>query len=141
MGDTGSLVLGFAIAWFSIDLTQRSDRFIPPVLMLWVVGVVLFDLFTVTVRRILRRRDPAAPDRAHLHHVLLRWGYSPAAAAGIIVLANAVLATAGTIAWLVGAPDYALFAAFMATGLAYFAVFLSPARLMRRMRRRVVRAG
>ena len=141
MGDTGSLVLGFAIAWFSIDLTQRPESLVPPVLMLWVVGVVLFDLFTVTVRRVVRRRDPAAPDRAHLHHVLMRWGYSPTATAGIIVLANALMAAAGTIAWQAGAPDYVLFSAFILLGLVYFGVFLSPARLLRRMRRRIARAG
>jgi UDP-GlcNAc:undecaprenyl-phosphate GlcNAc-1-phosphate transferase len=141
MGDTGSLVLGFAVAWFSIGLTQRTGMRIPPVLMLWVISIVLFDVFTVTVRRIVRRRDPASPDRAHLHHILLRWGYSPTATTVVIVLANAMLGAAGTLAWGLGASEPALFAAFIAIGLAYVGVFLYPARLLRRMRRRNARAG
>ena len=77
MGDAGALVLGFLIVWFAIELSQRDAAAVPPVVMLWVVGVVLFDVFTVTVRRLIRRRDPVVPDRAHIHHLLLRRGLSP----------------------------------------------------------------
>ena len=136
MGDAGSFVLGFAVAWFSVGLTQREGAHIPPVLMLYVVGLVLFDLFTVTVRRVLRRRNPTAADRAHLHHILLRRGHSPAMTLVLIVIGNTVLGAAGTVAWRLGAPESALFAAFIALGLAYFVALLYPARLRRRMRRR-----
>jgi UDP-GlcNAc:undecaprenyl-phosphate GlcNAc-1-phosphate transferase len=139
MGDTGALVLGFVIAWFSIDLTHRSDPSqsgVAPVVMLWVVGVVLFDVFTVTVRRMLRRRDPAAPDRAHLHHLLLRRGYSTGQAVLIIVGANAALGLVGTIGWRLGVPEYVLFGGFVLLGLVYLALFLFPARFLRLQRRR-----
>jgi UDP-GlcNAc:undecaprenyl-phosphate GlcNAc-1-phosphate transferase len=139
MGDTGALVLGFVIAWFSIDLTHRSDPSqsgVAPVVMLWVVGVVLFDVFTVTVRRMLRRRDPAAPDRAHLHHLLLRRGHSAGQAVLIIVGANVALGLAGTIGWRLGVPEYVLFGGFVLLGLVYLALFLFPARFLRLQRRR-----
>lgn len=131
MGDAGSLVLGFAIAWFSIDLTQRAARSVPPVVMLWVVGLVLFDLFTVTVRRLLRRRDPAAPDRAHIHHLLLRQGYTVRQTLLILLFSNALLGAIGTLAWAIGLSEHVLFAAFLALGMLYAAVFLFPARFMR----------
>jgi len=139
MGDTGALVLGFVIAWFTIDLTHRADPSlspVPPVVMLWVVGVVLFDVFTVTVRRVLRRRDPAAPDRAHLHHLLLRRGYSPAQTVLIIVGANALLGLIGTVGWLAHVPEPWLFGGFMLLGLAYLATFMYPARFLRLQRKR-----
>jgi UDP-GlcNAc:undecaprenyl-phosphate GlcNAc-1-phosphate transferase len=137
MGDTGSLVLGFAIAWFTIDLSQRPPVPVPPVVMLWVVGLVLFDVFTVTVRRLLQRRDPAAPDRAHVHHVLQRCGFSTAQTWGMLLAANAALGAIGTLGWQAGLPDYVLFAAFLLTGLAYYVVFSKPGWLLRRRRRRV----
>jgi len=140
MGDTGSLVLGFAVAWFTIDLTQRATPAVPPVVMLWVVGIVLFDVFTVTVRRVVRRRDPAAPDRAHIHHLLLRFGYSVPMTWLLLLAANAVLAAIGTIGWQAGAPEQLLFSGFITVGLAYFALFFSPAWLLRWHRRRS-RAG
>ena len=133
MGDAGSLVLGFVIVWFTIALTQPvgSPGRVPPVVMLWVVGIVLFDVFTVTVRRVLRRRDPAAPDRAHLHHLLLRRGFSPPQTTAIIVGANVLLGLTGTIAWQAGVPEPWLFGAFMLVGLAYLAAFMYPARFLR----------
>ncbi len=135
MGDTGSLVLGFVVAWYSIELTQREDGpSVPPVVMLWVTGVVLFDLFTVTVRRVLRRRDPAAPDRAHVHHILLRRGLSPARATVLLLGVNSGLAAIGTLGWAIGVPDAWLFASYVAAALAYLGLFLFPARLIRRKR-------
>lgn len=136
MGDTGTLVLGFAIAWLTIEFSQRPSGGVPPVVMLWVVGVVLFDLFTVTARRVLRRRDPASPDRAHLHHLMLRRGHSPAQAAATIVVANLILGSVGVAGWRLGLAETALFVAFVLLGLVYLAVFLYPGHFMRLTRKR-----
>ena len=64
--------------------------------MLWVLGIVLMDVFTVTVRRLARRRSPMAADRDHIHHMLLRRGYGPWQTLGLLVGANLVLAAIGT---------------------------------------------
>jgi len=134
MGDTGSLVLGFVVAWYSIELTQGYGQTVSPVVMLWVTGIVLFDLFTVTIRRVLRRRDPAAPDRAHIHHILLRRGLSPAHTVALLLGTNFAMGAAGTVAWAAGVPEAWLFAGYVAAGLGYLALFLFPARLIRRKR-------
>jgi UDP-GlcNAc:undecaprenyl-phosphate/decaprenyl-phosphate GlcNAc-1-phosphate transferase len=141
MGDTGSLVLGFTVAWFSIDLTQGSHQVVPPVVMLWIAGVVLFDVFTVTVRRILRRRDPAAPDRGHIHHILLRRGLSPARATAVLLLANLAMGVVGALGWALSVPESWMFACYVATGLCYLGLFLFPARLIRRRRAGSIDAG
>ncbi len=139
MGDAGSLVLGFAVAWFTIDLTQQRDVAVPPVVMLWVVGLVLFDLFTVTVRRLLRRRSPVAADRAHIHHLLQRCGLSDRGALALLIAANALLGAIGAVGWRAGVSEPALFAAYVALGLAYFAVFIKAGWLLRRCRRAALR--
>jgi UDP-GlcNAc:undecaprenyl-phosphate GlcNAc-1-phosphate transferase len=136
MGDTGSLVLGFAVTWFTIDLTQRRAEPMPPVVMLWVVGIVLFDVFTITVRRMVQRRDPAAPDRAHIHHLLQRCGLTVPQTWAALLLANSALGAIGTLGWQAGFPESVLFGAFVAVGLGYFALFFSPAWLLRWRRRR-----
>jgi len=141
MGDTGSLILGFVVAWFSIDLTQRPGAHVPPVVMLWVVGVVLLDLFTVTVRRIIRRRDPALPDRGHIHHLLLRRGYSGPGTLVRLLGANLVLSALGTVLWRLGAPESISLAAFLVVAAVYLGLFLFPARLWRRLPRRGRDAG
>jgi len=105
--------------------------------MLWVTAVVLFDLFTVTMRRLIRRRDPALPDRGHLHHLLLRRGFGPAAVLGQILLLQFLLALCGLILWRAGAADSLSFAGFLVAGLAYLAVFFFPGRFWRMRRRRI----
>jgi len=135
MGDTGSLVLGFVVVWFTIDFTQRPEDAVPPVVMLWVVGILLFDVFTVTARRVLRRRDPAAPDRAHIHHLLLRRGYSTTRTMLILLGTNTVLGAVGVIGWRSGVSETVLFFAFFALGLIYLAVFLYPGRWLYGRRR------
>ncbi len=136
MGDAGSLVLGFVIVWFSIALTQSPDQHVPPVVMLWVVALVLFDVFTVTVRRIIRRRDPASADRAHIHHLLVRRGYGTAKTLLVLLAGSVVLGGIGTCLWLLGVPESISFAAFMLVGFGYLALFLHPARFVRWARRR-----
>jgi UDP-GlcNAc:undecaprenyl-phosphate GlcNAc-1-phosphate transferase len=136
MGDAGSLVLGYAIAWFSVYLTQQEDfPSVPPVIMLWVVGVFLFDVFTVTIRRLVRRRSPMAPDRDHLHHMLLRRGFSPRVTLLLIVTAQLVLAAVGTALWRLQVAEHIVLLAYVGIGVVYFAAFFLPPRLMRRLRR------
>ena len=50
------------------------------------------DVFTVTVRRLARRRSPMAADRDHIHHMLLRRGFGPWQTLGILLGANLLLA-------------------------------------------------
>lgn len=131
MGDSGSMVLGFTIAWFSVSLTQRDDAWVPPPVMLWVLGVLLMDVFTVTVRRLARRRSPIAPDRGHIHHMLIRRGFSPRRTVAILVGANILLGTVGTAQWLADVPDWWIFWSFLAVCAIYFALFFMPFRLYR----------
>jgi UDP-GlcNAc:undecaprenyl-phosphate GlcNAc-1-phosphate transferase len=135
MGDAGSMVLGFAIAWFAVSLTQRAGDSVPPPVMLWVLGILLMDVFTVTVRRVARRRSPMAPDRDHLHHMLLRRGYSARTTLGILVGINAVLAGIGATMWRLGVPDWWIFWSFLAVCVFYFVAFFMPFRLYRQRAR------
>lgn len=75
MGDAGSLLLGFVVAWFAIRFSQYGNNFPPPVIFLWITAVPLFDFFAVTIGRIRRRRSPMKGDRQHLHYFLKHKGY------------------------------------------------------------------
>jgi UDP-GlcNAc:undecaprenyl-phosphate GlcNAc-1-phosphate transferase len=131
MGDAGSMVLGFAVAWFSVALTQRPFVAVPPPVMLWVLGIVLMDVFTVTIRRLARRRSPMAPDRDHIHHMLLRRGYGPWQVLGLLVGCNAALAAIGTALWKFGVADRWIFWSYLVVCAVYFALFFMPFRLYR----------
>jgi UDP-GlcNAc:undecaprenyl-phosphate GlcNAc-1-phosphate transferase len=131
MGDAGSMVVGFAVAWFAVALTQRAGTAVPPPVMLWVLGIVLMDVFTVTVRRLARRRSPMAADRDHIHHMLLRRGYGPWQTLGLLVGANLVLAAIGTAMWKSGVADRWIFWSYLIVCAIYFALFFMPFRLYR----------
>ncbi|HTN49067.1 MAG TPA: MraY family glycosyltransferase [Burkholderiaceae bacterium] len=131
MGDAGSMVLGYAIAWFSVALSQHAIVAVPPPVMLWVLGLVLMDVFTVTVRRLARRRSPMAADRDHIHHMLLRRGFSPWQTLGLLVGTNLLMATIGTMMWRAGVADRWIFWSYLAVCAVYFALFFMPFRLYR----------
>lgn len=75
MGDTGALFLGFMISVLSLlgfkNVTLFS--FVIPVIIL---GVPISDTIFAIVRRYVQRKPFSAPDKSHLHHCLLRLGYS-----------------------------------------------------------------
>ncbi|MSQ55552.1 MAG: undecaprenyl/decaprenyl-phosphate alpha-N-acetylglucosaminyl 1-phosphate transferase [Betaproteobacteria bacterium] len=112
MGDAGSMMLGFALCWFTIDLSQGAKRSMPPIACVWVLAVPLIDMARVMFVRVLRRSGLFGADREHLHHFLLARGYSVQAAAGIMVVASAICGGIGVGAWRYGVPDAAMFYAF-----------------------------
>lgn len=95
MGDAGSTVIGFLLAWGVIYLSQREVGRLAPVDVLWCVALPVMDTLGVMVRRIRVGRSPFKPDRQHLHHLVIDAGYSPRAALALILGAGALLAMAG----------------------------------------------
>lgn len=142
LGDAGSLMLGYGIVWFAVELTQapyNAGRRIPPVVMLWVVGVVLIDLLVVVIRRAMKRRNPMSADRTHLHHVLLRLGVSPDTIVWIILGINALLGFVGVYAWKRGASEQMLFLGFAAITAVHLMIMRNAWRCIRVGRRILTR--
>ncbi|MFC5569097.1 non-hydrolyzing UDP-N-acetylglucosamine 2-epimerase [Lysobacter yangpyeongensis] len=95
MGDAGSTVIGFLLAWSLIYLSQRHVGRMEPADVLWCVAIPIMDTLAVIVRRLRAGRSPFRPDRQHLHHLLLDAGYSPRLALVVIVGAGGLLAGIG----------------------------------------------
>lgn len=74
MGDAGSTVIGFVLAWLLIYLAEH--RAFPPVVALWIIAYPLVDTASVMLRRRLRGGSMLAPGRDHLHHLLQDMGFS-----------------------------------------------------------------
>lgn len=92
MGDTGSLTLGYALAFVAIryimiggTMTFVNDStalIIPFTLLL----VPCFDSARVAIMRLARGRHIFHPDKTHIHHKCLRAGFSMHTSLVIIVL-------------------------------------------------------
>jgi len=74
MGDAGTMILGFALSWYLVSLSQGEGAVITPVMALWLFAIPLLDTAAVSIRRVRRGCSPFRPDRGHLHHLFLAFG-------------------------------------------------------------------
>ncbi len=79
LGNGGSMLLGFVIAWTSVRLTQDTSHPVSPVLGPWTLALPLIDTVTLMFRRWRQGKSPFAADRHHMHHMLLDAGLRPTA--------------------------------------------------------------
>lgn len=75
MGDTGALFLGYIIAVLSL-LGFKNITVISLIIPIIILGVPISDTFFAIVRRKVNKQPLSAPDKSHLHHCLLRMGYT-----------------------------------------------------------------
>ena len=72
MGDAGSLLLGYSLAYMTIKLTQQVQSTIAPVCALIALAVPITDTLVLMTRRAMQGKNPFKADRYHLHHLVLR---------------------------------------------------------------------
>ena len=94
LGDTGSLILGLLIAVqviqyneFALTTTPQETAF-SPIFSLAILATPLADMIRVFTLRIYNGKSPFAPDLEHIHHRLLKLGFSHFTSTIIIVLTN-----------------------------------------------------
>ncbi|MDR1864423.1 MAG: undecaprenyl/decaprenyl-phosphate alpha-N-acetylglucosaminyl 1-phosphate transferase [Bacteroidales bacterium] len=97
MGDTGSLLVGLLMSVQVILFNEKNIGFTSafpinsaPAVSFVVLIVPLYDTIRVFIIRMLRGRSPFSADKNHIHHLLLKLGYSHVQITMIIVLANVV---------------------------------------------------
>jgi len=84
MGDSGSLVIGLILSILIIrfnELNAAPETVRPlhsaPAVSIAILIVPLFDTLRVFIIRILYHQSPFKADNRHIHHLMLRAGYSP----------------------------------------------------------------
>ena len=95
LGDAGSLLLGFVMAWTLIYYTQKPVALLHPMVALWCVTIPVFDTVVIIARRLKNKRSPFAPDRNHLHHLLVDIGVQPRVTLALILGLSILLNTFG----------------------------------------------
>ncbi len=76
MGDTGSLLVGFIIAFLAVLLTQSPGAPVQPFIPFVILGLPIADTIRVMVSRMLQKKSPFSPDKTHVHHRFLDLGLS-----------------------------------------------------------------
>lgn len=116
MGDAGSTLLGFTVAWICIQVAQGPASEGAPVTMLWIVALPLYELLWSTIRRAFRGVSPLKPDNEHFHHLLLRAGFGVRAAFGVVVILATLLAGIGLFMHHIGMPENVSFMLLVPAG-------------------------
>lgn len=75
MGDTGALFLGYMISVLAL-LGYKNVTMISLIIPIIILGVPISDTFFAIIRRVRMKQPISAPDKSHLHHCLLRAGFS-----------------------------------------------------------------
>jgi len=129
LGDAGSTMLGFILAWLLIDVSQGENALITPVYALWFLALPLYDTVNLLIRRPLSDHSPFKPGNDHLHHCLLQRGFSVEQVVLILTASALLLGLIGFAGYLIDARESWMFALFM-FGFAlyfYFSDWLNPA--------------
>lgn len=113
LGDAGSLMIGLALAWFAVDLTQGEGRTFPPIAALWVVLLPLADCVSLMTRRVMARKSPFVADRHHLHHYLEARGFTHGQALASLFAMSVFFGACGYFGWRFGIPEPYLFYPFL----------------------------
>jgi len=106
MGDSGSLLIGFLIAFLMLSLVGLPNQKVVSestflgfsnlnerlfILILCLVVVPITDLIRVFIIRVFKGHSPFSPDRNHIHHILLELGFSHFAAALVLGISTLLI--------------------------------------------------
>lgn len=76
MGDGGSNFLGFTLACLAIVGMAKGAAIISLLMPIVILGIPIFDTCFAIVRRINKKAPIFMPDKDHLHHRLMKMGFS-----------------------------------------------------------------
>jgi UDP-GlcNAc:undecaprenyl-phosphate GlcNAc-1-phosphate transferase len=118
MGDAGSMLIGFSIAWMMVALSQSPETPVAPVTLLWLAALPIYDMVATGVGRVRRGQSPMSADNTHLHHRLMSKGLSARATLGVLSATAVMWAVTGLLLDVVFAiPEWVSLIAFFAAGI------------------------
>ena len=85
LGDSGSNLVGFWVAWSAIYSSQNIIYDVQPITIIWFVAIPLLDCVGLIFSRIKKGKSWAAAGRDHIHHKLMKH-FSPDGTLLIILL-------------------------------------------------------
>ena len=124
LGDSGSTLMGFILAWCFIalgnDLNETGHRAYMPMTAVWLLAIPLMDTSTLIWRRWRAGQSAFEADQHHLHHAYLRAGFSTGQTWLNIMLMAIAAAVMGAGFELSGLADYFSFWFFLLCAFVYF---------------------
>ena len=120
LGDSGSNLIGFWVAWIAIYASQNQLYNIEPITMIWFVAIPLLDCLGLIFSRIKKGIGFFEPGRDHIHHKLMK-KFSPEGTLSIILFVTLATGLLGIYIENNSTPLISLIL-FMTYGAIYFTV-------------------
>ncbi len=121
MGASGSLFLGFIIAFYLLKLSQGESATIAPVTALWIFGFPIIDTVSIVLQRLLKG-NLLSDEREQFHYLLQAAGLNQTAATFIMLLITSLFAAAGFLGEYYQIPEHIMFYAFLLSFGSYFLI-------------------
>lgn len=102
MGDSGSLLLGMMLGTISLVGAARFSSVTALAVPVVIAGVPVIDTLSAIIRRMRGHQPISVADAGHIHHRLLRRGYSQRKSVLLIYLWTALLSFGGMLIWNFG---------------------------------------
>jgi UDP-GlcNAc:undecaprenyl-phosphate GlcNAc-1-phosphate transferase len=96
LGDHGSNLIGFLVAWTAIYVSQNEVYNTAPITMVWFVAIPFLDCIGLIFSRINNGISWAKPGRDHIHHKLMSM-FSQEISLIIILVISVILGIVGII--------------------------------------------
>lgn len=141
MGDGGSLLMGIIMSSFVVAILKDSNAYfyynypefglIP--FALAVLSIPVFDTLRVMIMRIIRGNSPFMPDKTHLHHLFLDFGFSHIGTTAFVIFFNLLVVLSW---WITYSKGGSIELQFYVVASASFAVTFIFYPMMRSIERR-----
>ena len=102
LGDSGSLLIGFVIAFVLIYLANQNLTH--PILLAWSVVIFVYEFLSINLIRLKNKKDPLKAGQDHLHHLLFNNTKSIFLTNFFISIMNIILFIIGYLSFLLISP-------------------------------------
>ena len=103
LGDNGSLLLGFVIAFTLIYM--NSQKIIHPILLAFSISIFTYEFLSINFIRLKYKKNIFTPGQDHLHHILFKYTNS-------IFLTNTYIFFSNIIIFIIGYTSFLLIGPF-----------------------------
>ena len=97
LGDSGSNMIGFTIAFISIGL--HVERNIHPAIIIWPLAYLVYEFFSLNLIRLFNKKGIFNPGLDHLHHILLKKKVGSLNVNIIIIFISLLMSTIGILSF------------------------------------------
>ncbi len=120
LGDSGSNLIGFWVAWIAIYSSQNAIYSIEPITMLWFIAVPFLDCIGLIFSRIKKGKSWSTAGRDHIHHKLMQ-KFSSRGTLLVILTITLITGLFGILFEKIW-PSYISMLLFIAYGFGYYVI-------------------